>query len=62
MKGLIYELKILWLEIQYAHRLAKVSRDRFKNCKRGMMFEQRRVVHDWAAARRVEIYQSVYGE
>lgn len=61
MKWLKYQLMMILLNYQYGRKLAKVSRDRFKNCKRGLQAAQRQVVHNWAAGERHRIYTSIYG-
>lgn len=60
-RRLVYEFKLWWLNFQYGRKLAQVQRDRWKNCKRGMLVKQRQVVHEWAANERFRLYQETYG-
>lgn len=62
MKWLKYNLLMILLDIRYARKLADVSRNRFKYNKYGLLTPQRKVVHQWANAERLRIYQSIYGE
>lgn len=61
MKWLKYQFLIFLLNHQYRRKLAAVQRDRFNNCKYGLISKQRDIVHEWAAKERKRIHQSVYG-
>jgi len=44
---LVFMWHVHWLRVEYQKRLTQVSRDRWINCKRGLITREREIVHEW---------------